>query len=117
MPRADVVGERGDLGRGLLGLHPDRPGDDQAGLGARLDQLLGDRQVDRLEVEELLQRRDQLGEVDLVVVRDLLEQVVAADQVLGAVVAERGDDLLDLLAHRLEEAGAALGGACRPPAG
>ena len=46
-----------------------------------------------------------------VLVRDLLEQVVAADQVLGAVVAERGDDLLDLLAHRLEEAGAALGGA------
>ena len=43
-------------------------------------------------------------------VGDLLEQVVAADQVLGAVVAERADDLLDLLAHRLEEAGAALGG-------
>ena len=48
---------------------------------------------------------------------DLLEQVVAADQVLGALVAERGDDLLDLLAHRLEEAGAALGGDRRPPAG
>ncbi len=42
---------------------------------------------------------------------DLLQQVVAADQVLGAFVAERGDHLLDLLAHRGEEAGAALGGA------
>ena len=54
--------------------------------------LLGDRQVDRLEVEVLLERRDQLGEVDAVGVRDLLEQVVAADQVLGALVAELGDD-------------------------
>ena len=44
-------------------------------------------QVDRLEVEVLLERRDQLGEVDAVGVRDLLEQVVAADEVLGAVVA------------------------------
>ena len=40
---------------------------------------------------------------------DLLEQVVAADQVLGALVAERADHLLHLLAHRLEEAGAGLG--------
>ena len=41
---------------------------------------------------------------------DLLEQVVAADQVLGTVVAEGGHHLLDLLPHRREEAGAALGG-------
>ena len=86
---ADLVGELGDLGRGLLRLHPDRLGADQAGLGAGLDQLLGDGQVDRLEVEELLERGDQRREVDLLLVGDLLEQVVAADQVLGAVVAER----------------------------
>ena len=107
----DLVGDLGDLGRGLLRLHPNRLGADQAGLGAGLDQrLLLDREVDRLEVEELLERGDQRREVDLLLVGDLLEQVVAADQVLGAVVAERADDGLDLLAHRLEEAGAALGG-------
>ena len=106
-----LVGQAREPRRGLLRLHADRPRAHQAGLGARLDQLLlGDRQVDRLEVQELLQRRDQLGEVEPLGVRDLLQQVVAADQVLGALVAEPGDHALDLLAHRLEEAGAALGG-------
>ena len=41
---------------------------------------------------------------------DLLEQVVAADQVLGALVAELGGERAHLLAHRGEEAGAVLGG-------
>ena len=112
----DLVGEPADLGRGLLGLHPDRLRLHQPGLGAGLDQLLGDGQVDRLQVQELLERGDQRRQVELALVGDLLEQVVAADQVLGALVAERGDDLLHLLAHRAEEAGAALGGVGRPAA-
>src|ERR1700675_4888001 len=45
---------------------------------------------------------DRGPQVPLVVSRPLPQWVVAADQVRGAVVAERGDDLLDLLAHRLE---------------
>ena len=97
--------------RRLLGLHPDRPRPDQPRLGAGLDQLLlADRQIDRLEVEELLQRRDQLGEVEAFCVRDLLQQVIAPDQILRALIAELGDDPPHLLAHRLEEAGAALRG-------
>ena len=103
--------QRGDLRRGLLRLHPDRPGDDEAGLGARL----GDSSATGRSSGSR-SRNSSSGVISgarsiVSLARDLLEQVVAADQVLGAVVAERGDDLLDLLAHRLEEAGAALGGA------
>ena len=80
------------------------------GLGASLDRLLiGNRKVDRLQIEVLLQGRDQLAEVERVVVRDLLEQVVAADEVLGALIAELGGQPAHLLAHRREEAGAVLG--------
>ena len=85
----DPVGELADLGRRLLGLHPDRLRLHQAGFGTRLDQLLGDGHVDRLQVQELLERGDQRRQVHLVLVGDLLEQVVAADQVLGAVISER----------------------------
>ena len=111
-PRETFSASPASSRRGLLRLHADRPRAHEPGLGARLgtSSSSADRQVDRLEVEELLQRGDQLGEVELLCVRDLLEQVVAADQVLGALVAELGDDPLDLLAHRREEAGAALGG-------
>src|SRR5947208_2573225 len=69
---------------------------------------LGHRKVDGLEVQELLERRDQLGEVEPIGVRYLLDQVIAADEVLCALVAEVGDDPLHLLAHRLEEPRAAL---------
>jgi hypothetical protein len=85
----DAVGDLGDLGGGLLGLHPDRLGADQPGLGASLHQrLLLDGKVDRLEIQELLERGDQRRQVDLLLVRDLLEQVVAAHQVLRPLVAQ-----------------------------
>ena len=48
--------------------------------------------------------------------RDLLEQVVAADEVLGALVAELRGQLADLLAHGGEEARAVVGRRPRPPA-
>ena len=110
MAGADFGRQRRDLARGLLGLHADRLGDDEPRLGAGVLGLADDRKVERLEVEELLEGGDQGRQVERVGVRDLLQQVVAADQVLGTVVAERGDYLFDLLAHRAEEAGAALGG-------
>ena len=69
-----MLGQAREARRRLLGLHPDRPCPDQPRLGAGLDQLLfADRQIDRLQVEELLQRRDQLGEVEAFGVRDLLQ--------------------------------------------
>ena len=109
-----VRGESGEVRGGLLRLHPDRAGDDEAWLGASFGEHLlrrhGRRQVGGLEVEVLLERGDELGEVEPVGVRRLLEQVVATHEVLGALVSELGDDPLDLHAHRLEEAGAALGG-------
>ena len=89
------------VGRRLLGLHPDRPRADQPGGLALVD--LG-RQVDRLEVEHLLQRLDQLGHVHAVLGARLHQQVGAPDQVLGALVAEHRGDLAQLLAHRGEEA-------------
>ena len=100
-------GEPRELRGSLLGLHadrprapPPRPRAHQAGLRARLHQfLVAHRQVDRLQVQELLQRRDQLSQVEAVRRGRLLEQVVATDQVLGALIAELRDNPLDLLAH------------------
>src|SRR5205814_2820536 len=95
-----------------LGLHPDRTSDDEAGLGPGLRKDLlrsnGRREVSRREVEVLLERSNQLGKIDAVRVRDLLEEVVAADEILRALEAELGDDSLHLRAHLAEEARAAF---------
>ena len=92
---ADLVGERGDLGRGRfgsirIGRARTRPASARASTSSSSATGRSAGSRSRYSSSGVISSR----EVDSAPRADLLEQVVAADQVLGALVAERGDHSL-----------------------